>query len=256
MERRRTAVVTGANRGIGLAIATALVAKGLEVIATARGAADAEKTASALGARSLRLDVDDAASVAALARDAGAIDVLVNNAGIALDGFDETVARRTIETNVHGAARVTDALLPAMREGGRIVMVSSGLGDLSCVSPELRERFSDPRLDRAGLDALVASFVAAVAAGKHKAEGWPSSAYAVSKVALNALTRVLSRELAGDPRKILVNAACPGWVKTRMGGAGAPRTPEQGAATPVFLALLPAGGPTGRLFRDEVEVSF
>ncbi len=249
-------MVTGANRGIGFAIAEALVAKGLDVVATARAEADAKKAASALGARSMVLDVDDGASVATLAREVGAIDVLVNNAGIALDGFDETVARRTLDTNYRGAGQVTDALLPAMRAGGRVVMVSSGLGDLSCVGPSLRERFSDPALDRRALDALVASFIDAVGAGKHKGEGWPSSAYAVSKVALNALTRILARELAGDPRGILVNAACPGWVKTRMGGRGAPRTPEQGASTPVFLALLAEGGPSGRLFRDEVEVSF
>jgi len=78
----------------------------------------------------------------------------------------------------------------------------------------------------------------------------------ISKVLLNALTRVLAVVLAGDPRRILVNAACPGWVRTRMGGEGAPRSPEEGARTPVWLALLPDGGPTGGVFRDQKPVGW
>jgi carbonyl reductase 1 len=95
------------------------------------------------------------------------------------------------------------------------------------------------------------SFVDGVAAGTHAAAGWPSSAYRVSKMGVNALAGVLARELAGDPRKILVNAACPGWVRTAMGGAGAPRSVEEGARTPVWLATLPEGGPQGGVFADE-----
>ncbi|HVY47376.1 MAG TPA: SDR family NAD(P)-dependent oxidoreductase, partial [Minicystis sp.] len=236
---RRTAVVTGGNRGIGLAIATELARAGLGVVLTSRSAADGEAAAKAIGAQSHALDVDDPASVARLAADLEAVDVLLNNAGISLHGFDAKVAHQTLETNFFGAVRVTDALLPRMRRGGRVVMVSSGLGDLSNLGPELRARFSDPGLDRAALLDLARSFVRAVERGDHARLGWPSSAYAVSKASLNAFTRVLARELEGDARSILVNAACPGWVRTRMGGAGAPRSPEDGARTPVFLATLP-----------------
>jgi carbonyl reductase 1 len=200
------------------------------------------------------LDVTSDADVRALAARVGEVDVLVNNAGISMRGFDANVARKTLDVNFFGALRVTDALLPKMGMGGRIVMVSSGLGDLSCVSSELSARFLDPTLTRDRLRELMESFVRDVAAGTHAREGWPSSAYSVSKVGMNAFVRVLAKELAGDPRKILVNSANPGWVRTAMGGASAPRSVEQGARTPVWLATLPDGGPTGGFFHDERKV--
>jgi NAD(P)-dependent dehydrogenase (short-subunit alcohol dehydrogenase family) len=240
----RVAIVTGANRGIGAAIASQLAEQGLRVIATSREARDGFAT----------LDVtrrDQVEELAARVGEAGGGDVLVNNAGTSLDGFDAEVARRTVDANFFGAMRVTDAILPTMRSHGRIVMVSSGLGDLSHVRGKVRAALEDAALSRSSLVALMESFVADVTAGHHEERGWPSSAYSVSKVGMNALVRVLARELADDPRRILVNAACPGWVRTRMGGAGAPRSAERGARTPVWLALLPEGGPTGGFFRDE-----
>jgi NAD(P)-dependent dehydrogenase (short-subunit alcohol dehydrogenase family) len=252
MTRERVAVVTGANRGIGEAIAGELARRGVRVVPTSR------EPRPGFAA----LDVTQAASVAALAADLagkgghGGLDILVNNAGESFDGFDAGVAERTLDVNVFGAERVTDALLPLMRPGGRVVMVSSGMGTLSHVSPALAARFDDPRLTRAGLTELLGSFVRDVREGAHAARGWPSNAYSVSKVGMNALTRVMARELAGDPRRILVNAACPGWVRTRMGGSSAPRSVERGAATPVWLALLPDGGPTGGFFRDERPVDW
>jgi NAD(P)-dependent dehydrogenase (short-subunit alcohol dehydrogenase family) len=245
----RTAVVTAANRGIGEAIAGELAARGLRVVPTSREARRGFVT----------LDVTRADQVAALAKQLageGGVDVLVNNAGVMLDGFDERVVRRTLDANFLGAMHVTDALLPSMRPGGRIVMVSSGLGSLTGVRGALRARFEDPRLTREGLVALVEEFPRDVADGVHDRHGWPSSAYRVSKIAMNALVRVMARELEGDPRRILVNAADPGWVRTRMGGRSAPRAVEHGARTPVWLALLPGGGPTGGFFRDEHAVAF
>jgi len=245
----RTAVVTGANRGIGEAIVGDLAGRGLRVVPTSREPRQGFVT----------LDVTRADQVAALAKQLageGGVDVLVNNAGVSLDGFDERVVRRTLDANFLGAMHVTDALLPSMRPGARIVMVSSGLGSLTGVRGELRARFEDPRLTREGLLALVEQFPRDVAAGVHERNGWPSSAYRVSKIAMNALVRVMARELEGDPRRILVNAADPGWVRTRMGGRSAPRSLEQGARTPVWLALLPDGGPTGDFFRDERAVAF
>jgi carbonyl reductase 1 len=245
----RTAVVTGANRGLGETIAAELRDRGLRVVPTSREPREGFVT----------LDVTRADQAAALARQLaseGGVDVLVNNAGTSLDGFDERIVRRTLEANFLGAMHVTDALLPVMRPGGRIVMVSSGLGSLAGVRSDLRARFEDPRLTREGLLGLVEEFPRDVAAGAHDRQGWPSSAYRVSKIAMNALVRVMARELEGDPRRILVNAADPGWVRTRMGGRSAPRSVEHGARTPVFLALLPEGGPTGGFFRDEHAVAF
>jgi carbonyl reductase 1 len=119
------------------------------------------------------------------------------------------------------------------------------------VSGPLRQRLLDPSLTREQLLALASSFVDAVGAGTLAREGWPSNAYSVSKILLNAAVRVLARELAGDPRNIRVNAESPGWVRTRMGGRSAPGSVEEGARTAVWLALLPAGGPTGGFFADE-----
>jgi carbonyl reductase 1 len=97
-----------------------------------------------------------------------------------------------------------------------------------------------------------------VAADRYTAQGWPQSAYAVSKIGLTMLTGALARELEAqkDPRGILINAVCPGWVQTRMGGASAPRSVEEGAETPVYLALLPKGGPTGGFFRDKAPADW
>ncbi len=252
MQSKRIALVTGANRGIGREIARQLAGKGLRVLAAARTAAEAEKAARELGAGAVTLDVTRAEQISAVAEHLPeGLDVLVNNAGVSLDGFGSDVARATMDVNFFGAMHLTDRLLPRMRRGGRVVMVSSAMGRLSCIAPELRKRFESATLDRRELVELVEAFVRDVAEGVHSRRGWPSNAYSVSKVALNALTRVLARELEGDARGILVNSACPGWVRTRMGGSGAPRSVEQGARTPVWLALLPEGAPTGGFFQDE-----
>jgi NAD(P)-dependent dehydrogenase (short-subunit alcohol dehydrogenase family) len=236
----RTAVVTGANRGIGEAVAAVLRERGLRVVPTSREPREGFAT----------LDVTRADQVAALARqlegEGGGVDVLVNNAGASLDGFEEHIVRRTLDANFHGAVRVTDALLPLMRPGARIVMVSSGLGSLTGVRGELRARFDDAGLTRERLLALVEEFPRDVAAGVHEHRGWPSNAYRVSKIAMNALVRVMARELAGDARRILVNAADPGWVRTRMGVARAPprRRADRGVlprrAPPPVLSPAPS----------------
>ena len=256
----RTALVTGANRGLGLEAARQLAGDGLHVIVTSREAAAARAAAEALAnakpagsvtALPVPLDVGDPASIAAAAehlRAAGtAIDVLVNNAGISMNGFNVEVARRTIAVNFLGPLRVTEALLSLMPAGGTIVMVSSGMGELAGVDDGLRARFTDPTLTRDGLVGLVEEFVADVAAGRHRERGWPSSGYRVSKIALNALVRVLASPLAA--RRIIINAVCPGWVRTDMGGHGASRSVEKGAASIVWAATR-AGEPTGGFFRD------
>jgi carbonyl reductase 1 len=255
----KTALVTGANRGLGLETVRQLAEKGWRVILTARnerkGRAAAESISAGAGRdiRFLSLDVEDPASISSLAttlRDQGAeLDVLVNNAGITMDGFNWHVARRTIDTNFYGPVRLTEALLPVIPGGGNIVMVSSGAGELSIFSPHLRSRFSDPGLTRNGLLELVESFVEAVRNGRHSQEGWPTSAYGVSKAAVNAFVRITAPPLSASAVKI--NAVCPGWVRTDMGGPGAPRSVGEGAASILWAALLEGeGGPTGGFYRD------
>jgi NAD(P)-dependent dehydrogenase (short-subunit alcohol dehydrogenase family) len=253
----KIALVTGANRGLGLETVRELARRGWQMILTARdehrGKAAAQSVSAETGreVRFMPLDVADPASITALAgslREEGTkLDVLVNNAGITMDGFNEHVARQTIDTNFYGPLRVSEALLPVMVDGGVIVMVSSGAGELSILSRDLRKRFSDPSLTQQGLLELVESFVEAVRRGRHSQEGWPTSAYGVSKAALNALVRIMAPRFA--ERAIRLNAVCPGWVRTDMGGPGAPRTLRQGAASILWAALL-EDGPTGGFFRD------
>ncbi len=253
---RKVAVVSGANRGIGKEIARGLAKAGLDVVVCSRDLAQGEAVAREIGGRAHELDVTSRGSIGRLADDLEHVDVLVNNAGIALEGFDAEIARRTIEVNFLGAMHLTDTLLPEMREGGRVVMVSSGVGELSRFRDRARRCFEDPDLTRDELVTMVESFVLDVQSNVHEQHGWPSSAYAVSKAALNALTRVLARELEGDPRRVRVNAACPGWVATRMGGEDAPRSPAEGADTPLWLALEAPGELTGLFFRDRKRIPF
>jgi NAD(P)-dependent dehydrogenase (short-subunit alcohol dehydrogenase family) len=232
----RVAVVTGANKGIGLEIARQLGREGITVFLGARdalrGRAAAEKLrAEGVDARPLPLDVTDDASVSAAAasleQSEGRLDILVNNAGIAIDDGPPSrvsldAVRRTYETNVFGVIRTTQALLPLLRrsDAGRIVNLSSGLGSLT--------RNSDPTWDYASVKFL---------------------AYNSSKTALNMITVQFAYELRTTPIK--VNAADPGYVATDMNRNQGVRSVEQGAATPVRLALLPADGPTGGYFNDD-----
>ena len=233
MEDRTIAVVTGANRGIGLEIVRQLAAQGMRVLLASRDAGKGDAAAAALrgtglAVDALPLDVTDAASCAAahewLARRFERVDVLVNNAGILIDDSGASVLdlpiatlRETLDTNLIGVLQVTQALAPLLKRSrhGRIVNLSSGLGQLSEM-------------------------------------GAGTPAYRMSKTALNALTRILAAELAADGIK--VNAMCPGWVRTDMGGPNATRTVEQGADTAVWLATLPDDGPSGSYFRDRTPI--
>jgi NAD(P)-dependent dehydrogenase (short-subunit alcohol dehydrogenase family) len=232
----KVAVVTGANRGIGLEICRQLATQGdIHVVLTSRddskGKAAAKKLARDGAAVEFRtLDVTKERSVKALAdfmaSAHGRCDVLVNNAGILadprgsrfLDSKVETY-RETLDVNLFGALMMAQAIAPLMqkRRYGRIVNLSSGLGQLADM-------------------------------------GVGSPAYRISKTALNALTRILAAELKDSG--VLVNSMCPGWVQTGMGGPTAPRTVKQGADTAVWLATLPDAGPTGGFFRDRKPISW
>jgi NAD(P)-dependent dehydrogenase (short-subunit alcohol dehydrogenase family) len=215
------ALVTGANRGIGLEVCRQFARLGFTVLLGARDAGRGGRASRQLGGGPVSpvvLDVADDASVRAAAAGIERLDVLVNNAAILYDTWQHGVdadldqVHEAFETNLLGAWRVTQAVLPLLRASpaGRIVNVSSGAGALHDM-------------------------------------GGGTPAYRTSKAALNALTRIFAAELRGDG--ILVNAICPGWVATDMGGAGG-RPVADGAAGIVWAATLPEDGPTGGFFRD------
>jgi len=225
----KVAAVTGGNKGVGLALCRRLAREGCAVVLAARdekkgGRACAELKKEGLEVQFHPLDVRDIDSARALAafieREFGRLDILVNNAAILIDRskraltIDLPSLRETLETNLYGPLRLAQALAPLMRKsgGGRVVNVSSWFGSMA------------------------------------EMQGGGYAGYRVSKACLNALTRILADELKGAG--ILVNAACPGWVRTDMGGAGAPLSPDEGADTPAWLALLPDGGPTGGFFQS------
>lgn len=212
------ALVTGASRGLGREVARRLADTGHTVLA---GVRDPSSLRPLAGVEVLLLDVADPASIAAaanLVRERhGRLDLLVNNAGILLDGaegllgLDANLLRCTLETNLLGPLRMIQAFAPLMRKGARIVNVSSGGGQLSAPST------------------------------------W-APAYCLSKTALNALTVQAAGAL--KPQGIAVNAVCPGWVRTDMGGPGAPRSLQQGADSILWLALEADATLTGGFWRD------
>lgn len=234
MKTRGHALVTGANKGIGLAIAKGLAEAGMTVWIGARDRARGEAamfllSQQGLDVRLLELDVTSEDSVrraaATLASEVEALDVLVNNAGVAIDMTVPPSAVRmddmkaVYEVNVFGPVRVTQAVLPLLKKSGaaRVVMMGSGVGSLALIT--------DPTSIYSSVNLLD---------------------YSSSKVALNAVTVSFAKEL--EPLGIKVNAVEPGHVRTDLNGNTGELTPEQGAATAIKMALVGPDGPTGGFF--------
>jgi NAD(P)-dependent dehydrogenase (short-subunit alcohol dehydrogenase family) len=230
----RVALVTGANRGIGLEISRQLVQHGLRVVMTGRDSGKLEKAARSVRAENdqiltVPMDVADPGSVHQahrwIGQKAGGVDVIVNNAAVLLQESSGVLEipiedyQRTFEANLFGVIEVCRVFVPDMarRSYGRVVNVSSGVAQFSGMSTY-------------------------------------APAYTMSKVTLNAFTKILAETFRGDG--ILVNAVDPGWVRTDMGGPGATRSVEQGADTIVWLATLPDNGPTGGFFRDRQRIEW
>lgn len=228
---KRTVLVTGANRGIGLAIARQLAELGHAVFLGARDLKEGEEAAahlrrSGLDVTAIQLDLADVtmmdAAIDAIHTSGRSIDVLMNNAGVihekpVLSLTDAEIAD-SLAVHLTGPIRLLRVLAPSMVERGygRIVNISSGWGSFT-------EGLGGPGL------------------------------YGITKAALNALTVRLANEL---PDTVKVNAMCPGWVRTRMGGQSATKTPDEGADTAVWLATLPDDGPTGGFFRDRKPIAW
>ena len=213
----QVALVTGATRGIGKRIADGLVDHGATVYAGARETSDITAT----DRRAIELDVTDAdqraAAIARIREETGRLDVLVNNAGImdsreSLDAMSTDVIDQTLSTNLHGPIYLTKAALPLLtaRPGSRVVNVSSGLGAIT------------------------------------EAQSGGMPAYRISKTGLNGLTRYLDGEYEG----LIANSVCPGYVQTDMTDGSAPRSPEKGAETPIWLARFKPEAPSGGFWRD------
>lgn len=175
-----------------------------------------------------------------------------------MQGFDANIVKTTLETNYYGTLEATQDLLPLLRSGGRLVNVSSTAGVLSKYSPEVRQQFLDAsKTDVPAVTKLMQNFRHAVEDGrKEKQAGYPSAAYAVSKAGCTAMTKAIAMEEAKKDTGILINACCPGYVVTDMTRGGGAKTPDEGAATPVMLALKDIGGKTGEFWRDEKVVEW
>ena len=233
--RKRVALVTGANRGLGLETSRQLLARGMTVVMTGRDQAALERARDAVDedahsrAVVVPMDVTDVESVDAAYRivleRVGSVDVLVNNAAVLLFDNEDVLSipasayRQTFETNVFGVIDVCRTFVPEMarRRYGRVVNVSSRAGQLATMSTY-------------------------------------APAYSMSKAALNAFTRILASTYRDAG--VLVNAVDPGWVRTDMGGPSAPRSPQEGADTIVWLATLPDDGPSGGYFHDRRAIDW
>ncbi|TKX25691.1 hypothetical protein C1H76_2341 [Elsinoe australis] len=285
MSTTRIAAVTGANKGIGLAIVRQLALQypnspfhsgSFLIYLTARSAergAEAVKTinndpqlkkakvlAQDGGQTTVKfkeLDISNTMSIRnfvdSLQKDhPDGIDIIINNAGIAMEGFDANVVKTTLQTNYYGTLEANQTTLPLIKQGGRLVNVASMSGHLNKYSDSVRNNFikaADTGVPEC--TAMMETFKQAVADGKEKELGWPSAAYAVSKAGEIASTKAIAKEQKSNGKNVLINACCPGFVNTDMTKGRGTKSPDEGAMTPVMLALHDIKGKTGEFWQNE-----
>lgn len=284
----RVGAVTGANKGVGLAIVRQLALQypqstfnngPLLIYLTAR---NEERGRAALhsinedpqlrAAKALRsqggladveylpLDIDSRQSIDDFAAQLkkshpDGIDFLINNAGIAMQGFDNNVVEKTLHCNYFGTLEATQLLLPHIKDGGRLVNVASMSGELtSKYSSAIKGRFLNAKSPEE-VTQLMEDFTSAVANGTHEKD-WPSAAYAVSKAGIIGMTKTIAQLNAQSGSKVLVNSCCPGYVKTDMTRGGGAKTPDEGAQTPVLLALGDIKGSNGDFWQHEKKINW
>lgn len=276
----RIAAVTGGNKGVGLACVRQIALQypqssfnngPLLIYLTARNRERGEKAlqdvnehpqlkkAKALekdgglsNVQYLQLDIDSQDSIKSFAdhikkEHPDGIDFLINNAGIAMDGFNADVVKATLHCNYYGTMAATKQLLPHIRDGGRVVNVASlaGLID-SRYSAPIRKRFLDATKTEQ-VNELMEEFTTAVQNNTYQAD-WPGAAYKVSKAGVIGMTKTLAKDNAENGSRTLINACCPGYVNTDMTKGKGAKTPDHGAQTPVLLALGNIGGSNGEFW--------
>ncbi|GFP93026.1 (+)-neomenthol dehydrogenase [Phtheirospermum japonicum] len=275
-EIKKYAVVTGANKGIGLEICRQLASQGVSVVLTARNEKRGIEAVEKLKKSGLsdyvmfhQLDVTDFSSVDSLAgfikSKIGKLDILVNNAGVNGVRDSETggskskktdydLAVECLQINYYGLKRTTEGLLPLLQlsESPRIVNISSTMKSVGSNKWAKGILNDIGNLTEEKIDQVLNEYLKDFKEGSLSAKGWPSywGAYCVSKAAVTAYTRLLAKR---HP-KMLINSVCPGWVSTDLSNHSGPLSTEQGARSPVRLALLPNGGPSG-LFFDQMQAS-
>ncbi|KAK5052016.1 hypothetical protein LTR84_002820 [Exophiala bonariae] len=278
----RVAAVTGANKGIGLAVVRQLALQypksafnngPLLIYLTARNeergraaleslTADKQlQSAKALKSQGgltdikyLNLDISSKQSVDDFAahlktNHPDGVDFLINNAAVALQGFDSNVVKETLDCNYYSTLRAVELTLPHIKDGGRLVNVASMAGQLSSkYSDSIKSRFRNAQTTE-DITRLMQEFATGVENGSHEAD-WPSAAYAVSKAGVIGVTKVIARQNQESGSKTLINSCCPGYVKTDMTRGGGTKTPDQGAAMPVLLALGDIRGSNGEFWSE------
>jgi len=288
MSYNRVGVVTGANKGIGFAIVRQLALQYpksplndgpfliyLTARDQSRGEAavkDLEQDAQLKQAKALKadgglseirfhlLDITSSSSIKGLAdhlkqAHGDGIDFVINNAGIAMEGFDVNVVKTTLDCNYYKTLEASHTFLPLLKPTGRLVNVASMGGKLNKYSEEVRNRFLASKTED-DVTSIMKDFATAVEAGKEKQTGFPSAAYAVSKAGLIGGTRALARAEKEKGSGVLINSCCPGYVNTDMTKGNGTKTIDEGAQTPVMLAIQDIQGKAGGFWHSEKEIDW
>ncbi|KAF2808677.1 carbonyl reductase [Mytilinidion resinicola] len=283
MSYTRVGVVTGANKGIGFAIVRNLALQypnsplnngPLLIYLTARDSSRGQealrrlqddsqlKQAKALtrdgGLAEIKyhaLDIAHSTSIASFAEylkntHGDGVDFVINNAAIAMQGFDANVVKTTLGCNYYGTLEASSTFLPRLKESGRLVNLASMSGRLSQYSDGIRDEFLASKTV-SDVTKLMEAFASAVEAGNEKKQGWPSAAYAVSKSGVISMTRAVAAAEKAKGSKVLINSCCPGWVQTDMTKGRGAKTPDEGAQTAVMLALEDIMQRTGLFWQNE-----